>query len=128
MLIVVLLVTGCFYQGVYSVYYVMVETEVIDDDGDGVQDGVSVFLVFMDRDFEPVSFYDAECRATVKVYTDKMVYEEVVLFDSSELVGRAGGGIVIDSKEVSGTGNIQVFVVIEGRGEFRSEKKGVDFG
>lgn len=128
-LIVVLLVTGCFYQGVQSVYYVTVETEAIDEDGDGVQDGVSVFLVFKDREFEPVSFYDAECRATIKVYKgDKMVYEEVVLFDSSEMVGRAGGGIVIDSEEVSGTGDIRILVVIEGRGEFRSEKKDVDFG
>ena len=126
-LILVLLVTGCLYQGVASVYYVTIETEEIDKNGDGVQDGVNLFLVFKNREFEQVSFYDAECRATVKVYQGEMVYEKEVLFDSSELVGRAGG-IVITCEEVSGTGDIKVLVVIEGRGEFRSEKLNVDFG
>ena len=126
-LILVLLVTGCLYQGVASVYYVTIETEEIDKNGDGVQDGVNLFLVFKNREFEQVSFYDAECRAIVRVYQGEIVYEEEVLFDSSELVGRAGG-IVITCEDVSGTGDIQVSVVIEGRGEFRSEKKDVDFG
>lgn len=128
LVLLVLLVTGCLYQGVASVYYVTVETEEIDENGDGVQDGVNLFLVFKNREFEQVSFYDAECRATVRVYQgDEMVYEKEILFDSSELVGRAGG-IVITTEDVSGTGDIQVFVVIEGRGEFRSEKKDVNFG
>lgn len=126
-LLLVLCVVGCFQQGIKGVYYVAVETEQYKD---GVQEGVTVYLVFKGRDMEPVSFYDAECRAVVKVYGDGVVYEKEVLFDSSELVGEAGGGIVITKEEVGFTGlvDITVVVTIEGRGEFRSEKRDAKIG
>jgi len=128
--ILVLCVAGCFYQGVKGVYYVTMETESLDADGDGVQDGITVFLVFRDRDFNVVSFYDAECRAVVRVYDDHgLVCEKEVSFDSSELVGKAGGGIpVVVSNGDNKYGDITVVVYIEGRGEFHTEKKNVKLG
>lgn len=125
----VFLVAGCFYQGVKGVYYVTMETEPLDVDGDGIQDGVTVFLLFRDRDFSVVSFYDAECTAVVRVYDeDGLVFEKEVSFDSSVLVGEAGGGIpVVVPEDENGSmyGDITVVVIIGGRGEFRTEKKNV---
>jgi hypothetical protein len=124
--IVIFCATGCLSQGVKGVYYVTVETEPLDVDGNGVQDGISVFLLFKDRNLEPVSFYDAECKVIVRIYDGKnMVYEKEVFFDSSELVGRPGGGIPLRLGSNSGYGDIRVIVVIAGRGEFHSEKKNV---
>ena len=128
MYIVILCVVGCLHQGIAGVYYVTVETEQYDENGDGVLEGVVVFLVFKDRELEPVIFYDAECKVVLSVYSDgEPVYEKEVLFDSSELVGRRGG-IFITGEEVGCEyGDIIVIVTIEGRGEFRSEKKNVKF-
>ncbi|KYK37044.1 MAG: hypothetical protein HXS48_09330 [Theionarchaea archaeon] len=125
--VLVLLVVGCFEQGVRGVYYVMVETEPFDKDEDGIQEGIMIFLVFRDRELEPVSFYDAECRVVVRVYGDGMVYEKEVLFDSSGLVGRQGGIVVLSEDVGVEYGDIVVVVTIEGRGEFHAEKKGVNF-
>lgn len=125
--VLVLFIGGCFEQGIRGVYYATVETEPFDKDGDGIQDGITVFLVFRDQELEPVHFYDAECEVIVKMYGNGVVYEKKVLFDSSELVGRQGG-IVILSKDVGiEHGDIAVVVIIEGRGEFHAEKKGVNF-
>ena len=121
--IVVLCVVGCLHQGVTGVYYVTVETEPCTA-------GVTVFLVFRDRDMEPVTFYDGECTAVISVYNTGVVYEKEVFFDSSTSVGRPGGGITILREEVNNIsrGDIKVIVTIKGRGEFRSEKKNVYFG
>jgi len=105
----------------------MVETEPFDKDEDGIQEGIMIFLVFRDRELEPVSFYDAECRVVVRVYGDGMVYEKEVLFDSSGLVGRQGGIVVLSEDVGVEYGDIVVVVTIEGRGEFHAEKKGVNF-
>lgn len=127
MWIVVLCVAGCFYQGVRGVYYVSMETEVLDEDGDGVQDGVTIFLLFRDRDMNVVSFGDAECTAVIKVYSSEgLVCEKEVSFDSSAMVGEQGGGIPIVMED--GVYDIEVVVRIEGRGEFRTEKKKVKVG
>jgi hypothetical protein len=124
--IVIFCAAGCLSQGIKSVYFVMIETEPLDVDGDGRQNGISVFLLFTDRELEPVSFYDAECKAILRVYDGKnMIYEKEVFFDSSELVGRAGGGISLRLDSDSEYGDIKVIVVIAGRGEFHSEKKNV---
>lgn len=123
LLCIVVLVMGCLEQGVRGVYYVTVETEPYYEEG--AQEGVMVFLVFRDRDLEPVSFYDAACRVVVKVSSDGMMYEKEVLVDSSGLVGRQGG-IVIKGEDVGvAYGDVVVVVVIEGRGEFHAEKKDV---
>lgn len=122
MWIVILCVAGCFYQGVKGVYYVSVETEVLDEDGDGVQDGVIVFLVFRDRDMNVVSFGDAECTAVIKVYNSRgLVCEKEISFSSSAMVGEQGGGIPVLVEE--GVYDIEVVVKIEERGEFRTEKE-----
>lgn len=125
--VVLCLLVGCLSQGVRGVYYVSVETEPLDENGDGIGDGITIFLVFRDRDLEPVSFSDAECVATVRVYGGNgLMCEKVVSFDSSALVGKEGGGIVIVGEEVQENyGDVKVVVTIEGRGEFRSEKKHV---
>lgn len=125
--VLVLLVVGCLEQGVRGVYYVMVETEPFDKDGDGIQDGITVFLVFRNRELEPVSFYDAECRVVLRVYGNGVVYEREVLFDSSELAGRQGGIVVLSEDLGVEYGDIAVVVTIEGRGEFHAEKRGVNF-
>ncbi len=120
LVLVVCGIVGCFQQGVKGVYYVSVETESLDVDGDGIQDGITVFLVFRNRNFEEVSFYDAECTAKIRVYGEGLVYEKEVSFDSS------GGSFEILSEEAGMEyGDISVVVRIEGRGEFRSEKKNV---
>ena len=120
--IVVLCVAGCFYQGVKGVYYVSVETELLGQDGDGMQNGVIVFLLFRDREFNVVSFDDADCTAVIKVYSSEgLVCEKEVLFSSSAMVGEQGGGIPIVVSE--GVYDIEVVVRIEERGEFRTEKK-----
>jgi hypothetical protein len=113
--------TGCLYQGVNSVYYVTVETEPLDTNNDGLQDGVTVYLLFRDQNFEIVHFYDADCSVVITVNG----YEKEVHFESSEMVGRAGGGIpvVLDIEQ----GDISIVVVIKGRGEFHTEKKNVKF-
>lgn len=122
--ILILCCMGC--QGISGVYHVTMKTEPYDGDGDGVQDGITIFLVFRDRELEPVSFYDAECTAVITVYGDGILYEKEVFFDSSELVGKAGGGIVILSEEAGiEYGDVLVVVTIEGRGDFRCEKKNV---
>ncbi|MBU7010972.1 MAG: hypothetical protein HXS46_09800 [Theionarchaea archaeon] len=120
--IVVLCVAGCFYQGVKGVYYVTMETELLDEDGDGVQDGVIVFLLFRDRDMNVVSFDNAECTTVIKVYNSEgLVSEKEVSFSSSAMVGEQGGGIPIVVEE--GVYDIEVVIKIEGRGEFRTEKE-----
>lgn len=122
--ILILCCMGC--QGISGVYHVTMKTEPYDGNGDGVQDGITIFLMFRDRELEPVSFYDAECTAVIRVYGDGVLYEKEVFFDSSELVGKAGGGIVILSEEVGiEYGDVLVVVTIKGRGEFRCEKKKV---
>lgn len=119
--LLVLMGAGCVYQGVTNVYYVTIETEPLDANNDGFSDGVTVYLLFKDRNFEPVHFYDAECTAVITVNG----YTKEVHFESSEIVGRPGGGIpvVLDCEQ----GDISVVVVIEGRGEFHAEKKDVTF-
>ena len=126
--ILILCVVGCLHQGVAGVYYVTVETESYDENGDGVLEGVLVFLMFKDRELEPVVFYDAECKVVLSVYSGgELMYENEVLFDSSELVGRRGGILVTGEEVGCEYGDIIVIVTIEGRGEFRSEKKNVKF-
>ena len=126
--IVIVCVVGCLHQGVGGVYYVTVETEQYDENGDGVLEGVVVFLMFKDRELEPVVFYDAECKVVLSVYSGGgLIYEKEVFFDSSELVGRRGGILVTGEEVGCEYGDIMVTVTIEGRGEFRSEKKNVKF-
>ncbi|MBU7018516.1 MAG: hypothetical protein HXS44_13475 [Theionarchaea archaeon] len=126
MCVVCLSVVGCLYQGVNSVYYVMVETEPYYEDG--VQKGVYVFLVFKDRNMEIVHFYDAECKGVISVESDGLRYEKEVVFDSSELVGIKGGILILKEEVKSEYGDITAKVTIEGRGEFHSEKKNVRIG
>ncbi len=124
--VVLCLLVGCLSQGVRGVYYVTVETEPLDDNGDGIGDGITIFLVFRGRDLEPVSFSDAECVATVRVYGENgLMYEKVVSFDSSALVGKGGGIVILGEDVQEDYGDVKVVVTIEGRGEFRSEKKHV---
>lgn len=126
MCVVCLCVVGCLYQGVNSVYYVMMETEPYYEEG--VQEGVYVFLVFRDKNMEIVHFYDAACTGVISVEGDGLHYEKEVVFDSSELVGRRGGILVLKEEVKSEYGDITVKVTIEGRGEFHSEKKNVKIG
>lgn len=123
-IVLLVCVTGCLSQGAKSVYFVRVETEPLYTSG--VQEGITVFLVFLDRNGEEVSFSGAESTALVSVYQNGLVYEKEISFDSSVLVGREGGGIQV--RGVKGVGDVRVVVKVAGRGEFRSEKKKVTLG
>ncbi|MBU6999198.1 MAG: hypothetical protein HXS51_00405 [Theionarchaea archaeon] len=121
-------VAGCLAQGVLGVYYVMVETESYDANEDGEQDGIIVFILFKDRELEPVVFYEAEGTAHIWVYQEGMVVgEEEVWFDSSEMVGKSEGGIPVRTSG-KGLGTVTVKVSIERRGEFTAEKRDVIVG
>jgi hypothetical protein len=121
-------VTGCLGQGVRGVYYVLVETEPYDGNGDGLQDGIIVFLLFRDRELEPVVFYQAEGTAHIWVYQEgEIVGEEEVSFDSSEMVGESEGGILVKTSG-KGLGTVKISVSIKGRGEFTAEKRDVVLG
>jgi hypothetical protein len=121
-------VLGCLSQGVRGVYYVLVETEPYDGNGDGLQDGILVFLLFRDRELEPVVFYQADGTAHIWVYQNgEVVGEKEVSFDSSEMVGESEGGILVKTsgKEL---GTVRVSVHIKGRGDFTAEKRDVALG
>jgi hypothetical protein len=121
-------VLGCLIQGVRGVYYVLVETAPYDGNGDGLQDGIIVFLLFRDRELEPIVFYQADGTAHIWVYQDgETVGEEEVSFDSSEMVGESEGGILVKTSG-EGLGTVRVSVHIKGRGEFTAEKRDVVLG
>ncbi|MBU7013638.1 MAG: hypothetical protein HXS43_02305 [Theionarchaea archaeon] len=128
-LIVGLLVaTGCLAQGVQGVYYVLMETDPYDGNGDGLQDGIVVYLLFRNRQLEPVVFYEGKGTAHIWVYQEgNLVGEEVASFDSSEIVGKSQGGIVVKTA-AKGLGTVTARVNIEGRGEFTAEKRDVVLG
>jgi hypothetical protein len=119
--IVCVLVVGCLVQGVNSVYWVTVETELCEE-------GVRVMLVFRGQDMEEVSFSGVEGRAVI-LYGEGVVCEKEVLFSSSEEVGR-GNGVVITREEVGDAEMVDILVevTIEGRGVFHAEKKDVKIG
>lgn len=127
---IVLITVGCLQQGVKGVHYITGEIDSLDENGDGIPEEIVIYITFQNRSGEPVSFYDAECCATITCRdSDTILYETSVSFDASYIVGK-DGGIIIPLSGLSHTGaiDITVTIVIEGRGTFQWRKTGYEIG